>query len=295
MVRSDNKGLLYTEWFGDERGLIGLLLVANPYSYQPMINGMDRIAVLILNEVEPVKEIEHILLDGDRVQVRRLTPMMFESLLLSRDNHNAVQMLAQGEILLDGERYLAELRGRLIEWSPMLRDQKLLCEFSKFARTYLQAKQDIKDGQVLDAYANILSSLHYWAHIALIEEGLHPELTVWEQLRRVNPGVYKLFEELTTSQETLEQRVQLVLLACEFSVLTKMESCCALLIRIIASRQEPWSPAELLQHPDLAELSIDISLLLQKLTMRGCILEIARPTRSRGSGILELCYKVPDR
>lgn len=295
MVRLENKGLFYTEWFGDEKGLIGLLLVTNPYSFQPMINGMDRIALLITSEVEPGKEIEHMLRDSARIQVKRITPKKIESLLLSRDNHNMVQLLAQGEIVIDHNGYLSDLRSRLIEWSSLLREQKLLCEFSNFARTYLQAKQDIKDGQVLDAYSNVLTSLHYWAHIALIEEGLHPELTVWEQLHRVNPGVYKLFEELTTSQETLEQRVQLVLLACEFSVLTKTESSCALLIRLISSRLEPWTPAELLQHPDLAGLSIDISLLLQKLTMRGCILEIARPLRSRGAGSLELCYKAPER
>lgn len=292
MVRLENdKGLLYTEWFGDEQGLVGLLLIANPHSYQPMINGMDRIALLIKKEVGPGEEIEHLMRDSARIQVRRITTSAFESLLLSRDNHNVVQMLAQGEILIDREGYLSGLRSRLIEWSPLLREQKLLCEFSKFARSYLQAKQDIKDGQVLDAYSNVLASLHYWAHIALIEEGLHPELTVWEQLRRVNPGVYKLFEELTTSQETLEQRVQLVLLACDFSVLTKTESSCALLIRIISSRQDSWTPAELLQHPDLAGLSIDISILLQKLTMRGCVLEIARPIHSRGTGLMELRYK----
>ncbi len=295
MVRYDNKGLLYTEWFGNETGLISLLVITNRFSYQPMIDGMDHQAVLITKEVEPGKEIEHLMKDGARVLVRRVTPEALERRLVSGDNHSLVQWLTQGEILIDRGEYLSGIRSRLIEWSPLLREQKLLYEFSRFARTYLQAKQDIKDGQVLDAYANVLSSLHYWAHIALIEQGMHPELTVWEQLRTVNPGVYKLFEELTTSQETLEQRVQLVLLACEFSVLTKMESSCGLLLRIIASRPEPWTPAELLQHPHLTGMSIDISLLLQKLAKRGCILEMARPVNRVGAGPLELIYKVPDR
>jgi hypothetical protein len=177
-----------------------------------------------------------------------------------------------------------------MEWSPLIREQKLLSEFSQFVRSYLQAKQDLKDGQVLDAYSNVLSSLHYWAHIALVEEGMHPELTVWEQMRRVNPGIYKLFEELTTSGETLEKRVQLVLLACEFSILNKMESSCALLIRLIESRSESWTPSELLQHPDLSGLSLELSVLLQKLVNRGCIREIAKASRDSISGLLELRY-----
>lgn len=295
MVRYDHKGLFYTEWFGNEKGLISLLVMTSRFSYQPMIDGMDRQALLIVEEVEPGKEIEHMMQASARILVRRVTQDALERRLHSGENHSLVQWLTQGEILIDRDAYLSGIRSRLIEWSPLLREQKLLCEFSRFAGSYLQAKQDIKDGQVLDAYANVLASLHYWAHIALIEQGMHPELTVWEQLSSVNPGVYKLFEELTTSQETLEQRVQLVLLACEFSVLTKMESSCALLLRVIASRHEPWTPAALLQHPDLARLSIDISLLLQKLTKRGLILEIARPVRSVGMGLLELAYKASDR
>lgn len=295
MVRLERIGLFYSEWFGAEKGLIGLILNANVFTYQPMIDGMNRLCVLIKSEVEPGREIEHYIREGVRIQVKRVTRGQFEDLLLNRDSHNMVQLLSQGEILIDHDGYLSDLRSRLIEWSPLFREQKLLCEFSKFARTYLQAKQDIKDGQVLDAYANVMASLHNWAHLVLIEAGMHPELTVWEQLRSVNPGVYKLFEELTTSQETVEQRVQLLLLACEFSVLTKMESSCSLLIRIVGSRSEPWSPAELKQHPHLAGLAIDVSLLLQKLTKRGCILEVAVPDRARGAGVLELCYKVPDR
>lgn len=294
MVRVDNKALFYSEWFGEEKGLISLLLNSNASTYQPMIDDMDRLCVLIMDEVEPGREIEYFIRDGVRILVKRVTPAQLEDSLRSRDTRNIVQLLTQGEILIDRGGYLTDVRNRLIEWTPLLKEQQLLSEFSKFARTYLQAKQDIKDGQVLDAYANVMASLHYWAHLVLIEEGMHPEFTVWEQLRSVNPGVYKLFEELTTSQETIEQRVQLLLLACEFSVLTKMESSCALLIRIIGSRPEPWSPAELMQHPHLAGLAIDISLLLQKLTKRGCILEVARPHEAHGAGVLELRYKVSE-
>jgi hypothetical protein len=191
---------------------------------------------------------------------------------------------------MDRDGFLNNLRERLLNWSPLIREQKLLSEFSRFVRAYLQAKQDIQDGQVLDAYSNVLSCLHYWAHIALVEEGMHPELTVWEQMRRVNPGIYKLFEELTTSSESLEKRVQLVLLACEFSILHKMESSCSLLIRLIESREEAWTPAELSQHPDLAGLSIEMSVLLYKLVSRGCIREIAKPSASSGKGVMELKY-----
>jgi hypothetical protein len=290
MVPVEKKGLFYVEQFGREKGLISLLVVANPFSYQPLIDGMDRLALVVLDTESPGKDTEHWVWEDMCIQVRRVTQEMLERWIVRGDNRNVVHWLVQGDILIDKENYLLDLCNRLMEWSPLLREQKLLSEFSRFNRTYLQAKQDLKEGQVLDAYSNVLSSLHHWAHIALVEEGMHPELTVWEQMHRVNPGIYKLFEELTTSRETLEQRVQLVLLACEFSMLNKMQSSCALLIRLIESRKQSWSPAELLQHPDLSGLSLDLSLLLQRLVKRGYILEIARPIQQRCAGLLELRY-----
>jgi hypothetical protein len=286
----DNMELFDEAQLGKEEGLISLLLVANLFTYQPLIDGMDRLALIVTRAADLYGDTEHWIWEDTRIQVRRVTPEALESWIVSGDNRNVVHWLVEGEIIIDHEGYLASLRDRLMEWSPLIREQKLLSEFSRFVRTYLQAKQDLKDGQILDAYSNALSSLHYWAHIALVEEGMHPELTVWEQIRRVNPGIYKLFEELTTSGETLEQRVQLVLLACEFSVLNKMESSCALLIRLIDNREESWTPAELLQHPDLSGLSLDMSILLQKLVKRGCIREIAKPSHRQKRGLLELRY-----
>lgn len=290
MVPLNKRESSFSKLFGQEGEIISLLLVANPYAYQPLIDGMDRLALVVVNKINLEMDIEHIMWDDSRIQVLRVTPETLESWIVSGDNHNVVHWLVQGDIIVDQKGYLKDLINRLLEWSPLLRDQKLLSEFSRFVCTYLQAKQDIREGRVLDAYSNVLSSLHYWAHILLVEQGMHPELTVWEQMLRVNPGVYKLFEELTTNTETLEQRVELVLLACEFSVLNKMKSSCSLLIRLVESRAQAWTPAELLMHPSLLGLSLDISVLLHKLVKKGLIREIAVPVHQRVSGLLELRY-----
>ncbi|TVX95444.1 nucleotidyltransferase-like protein [Cohnella terricola] len=289
MIRTEATAT-YLEQFGQEEGLISLLHMENPFSYQPVIDGLDRL-VLIVTEAEASKKgIEHRVWNDIRIQVRRVTPEQLESWIVSSSNRGSAYWLIQGDIIVDRDDYLATLRGRLMEWSPLIREQKLLSEFSRFVRSALQAKQDLKDGKVLDAYSNVLSSLHYWAHIVLVEEGMHPELTVWEQMRRVNPGIYKLFEELTTSGETLEQRVELVLLACEFAILNKMESSCALLIRLIESRKEAWSPFELQRHPDLSGLPLELSVLLYKLVNRGHIREVAQTARLAPNGLMELEY-----
>nr|WP_238357684.1 nucleotidyltransferase-like protein [Cohnella zeiphila] len=285
----DASGLFYTDLFSREEGLVSLLLVANPYSYKTMIDGMDRLVLAVFRQA-PDRETEHWMWCETRILVLRVTVEQLERSLAGDDSPGLVQWLAHGDILLDSDGYLRALKERLETWGANLKERKLLCEFSQFAKTYLQSKQDLKDGQILDAYSHILASLHHWAHIALIEEGMHPELTVWVQMRNVNPGIYKLYEELTTNQETVEQRVQLVILACEFSVFTKMKSSCTLLLRLIGTRTEGWTVSELMHHPELEGLKLDLSLLLQKLAKKGYLREIAKPHREIGLGILELRY-----
>ena len=287
--RLDSKEWYYLDWFGQEEGLIGLLLVSDPYSRLPMIDGMDRLVLVVLEQVSPHEEIEHWLRDDTRIRIRRVTPDILERWVITGDR-SGVAWLVQGEVLADKNGFLESLRKRLEEWPALLREQKLLCEFSRFNLSYMMAKQDLQNGQVLDAYSNVLASLQYWAHISLVEQGMLPELTVWEQMRSVNPGIYKLYEELTTSPETLEKRVQLVVLACEFSALTKMRSSCALLIHLLGSREDAWTVAELQQDYRLRGLPVELSLLLQKMVHRGLAREIAKPVRGRGALKLELRY-----
>lgn len=73
------------------------------------------------------------------------------------------------------------------------------------------------------------------------------------------------------STETLDQRVELILLACEFALMSKMSDCCGLLLNILGSRKESWSIKELLQHSGLSQLEAELPLVLRKLVSRSLI------------------------
>ncbi|WP_343223729.1 nucleotidyltransferase-like protein [Paenibacillus oenotherae] len=271
--------------------VISLAAIDNPYPYSPLIDGLDLLLLCISTESEVIRRTEHIRINEDRVKIMTVSPEQLEQWIASGENRSIIEWLVRGEILLDRDNYLLQIRERLLEFPVAMREQKQLVEFATFIRTYLRAKQDLSDNNLLDAYSNILSSLQHWAHIALIEAGVHPELTVWRQMRRFNPGIYKLYEELTVSPETLEQRVRLVLLACEFSAMSKMKACCSLLFTILSSREEPWSVMELQMHPLISSLHIELSLLIQKLAIRGYIEEVAVTPEWGGTAALELRYR----
>lgn len=292
MIQLNEAGPFYAEWFKNEKDLVGILTTEGSTVSQTENGGMDRLLLLITTGGEDRRVREHWMHMDERIHLLRIRQDTLEEWLIRGTNRSAIDWLVRGEIIADPQGYLTNLRTDVLNWSCHLREQQLLCEFSRFAHAYTQAKKDVRNGQVVDAFSRVLDALHYWAHVSLLEQGMHPELTVWEQMRRVNPGIYKLFEELTTSSESMEQRVKLVLLACEFSLLTKMKSSCALLIRTIESRPEPWSPKELMQHPDLLPVSMELSLLLYELTSRGHIREVATASSDRDGarGLIELRY-----
>lgn len=275
--------------FRDNQQVIGLIALENPKQLPALTDGYDILLLIVTKDLTLNNHIYHYMKCNVRIQERWMDPSSLEHWIRYGHNRNIIHWLFKGEILLDQHTYLEGLRHQTLEFSPHMRDQKLLLEFSSFLSKYLQSKEYLLDDHLLDAYNHILESLRHWARIVVIEEGYHPEVTVWRQIRTINAGVYKLYEELTMSKETLKQRVQLVLLACEFSVMSKMERCCKLLIKILNDREHPWGVDELRIHPELADMELELPLLLNKLTKKSLIKEIAVPKDEELSE-LELKY-----
>ncbi|PYI51642.1 nucleotidyltransferase-like protein [Paenibacillus flagellatus] len=261
------------ERYRHDPGTIGVSVISNLAPFNPVAEGFD-VLVLVVADSAAADFTTHYIKDGTRIQECCLHPGKLEQWILNGGNRNAIHWILQGEILMDRNLYLEGLRHKLLEFPPELRSKKLIVEFDQFLRSFLQSKQYLQDGHLLDAYSNILDALRHWARIAIIEEGLHPETLVWAQVRKSNPGVYKFYEELTSNHESLEKRIQLVVLACEFSVMSKMECCCSILLDVLRSREEPWSLQELMAFPQLSELQLDLSLLLGKLVRKSLIREV---------------------
>jgi len=229
---------------------------------------------------------------SERIFVRTVHKSSMEYPLANHKRFNFIDWLLSGEIIYDAGEYLSKLKAHLIAFPDELREQRKLYEFSGYVSTLYQTKKNLAEGNVLDAYSQILLSIHHWAHIVLIEEGIHPELTVWKQLRRVHPGVYKLYEELIASPETIEQRVELVMLACEFSIMSKMREYCKYLITIMDEREEPWSISELQSHPKLKHLVDNLILVVQKLVQGHHLKEIGVLSEEEEDHVIKLKYKL---
>lgn len=269
--------------------ITGLLKVAGRPGFDPSVDGFDLLLLAVTRETPEKNYIFHYSKDGYAIQERRIGQEALRHWILFGENRNVIEWIMKGEIVVDKGGFLAGIRRELMEFPRDMRASKLLVEFSLFLRRFLQSREYLNQGHHLDAYTNIMEALFHWARLSIIEQGAHPEVTVWEQVRKFNLGIYKLYEELIDSDETLEQRVRLVLLACDFNVMSKMATWCELLLQVLESREKPFTPTELKYHERLRPLHMDLTLVLRQLAKRGVIREVlvlANP----GDAAPQICY-----
>ncbi|WP_019536620.1 nucleotidyltransferase-like protein [Paenibacillus ginsengihumi] len=262
------------EKYRADQRVIGVAGMAKAFPYFPLSDGFD-LLLIVSRDAGCTGQQYHYIRDNRRIQERWISKDKLERWILDGTQAEAVHWIAKGEILLDRDMYLETLRRDVLDCPEALRNRKLLNEFAKFLRSYMYAKEYNQQDQSLDAYNCILDAIHSWARIAVIEEGVYPEPMIWRQVKTINPGVYKLYEELTLSGETLKQRIELVLLACEFSVMSKVKECCKPLLELLAGREQAWSLEELRQESVMSEIQDELSLLMSALVKKSLVKEIA--------------------
>ncbi|WP_305025025.1 nucleotidyltransferase-like protein [Paenibacillus lacisoli] len=259
--------------------------------YGSLLQDFEMLVIIVCERKDDWCEVRHSICGEQRYQVMYVSTSYIETGMIQGGCHSLFRYIAEGDILWQADQQIERIRERVAVFTDQQKEKRLLKEFACFLYYYVEGKRYLAEGDVVDAYHNVLESLGHWAKIELIERGIRPEDGVWAQVRGLNRGVYKLYEELTISTETLSQRVELVLLACEFSVMSKMGECTALLLRILRSRREPWSIEELTMHPELQHISVGLPLVIRKLVYRSLVKELPRWKMSSYEG-RELCYIV---
>jgi len=172
---------------------------------------------------------------------------------------------------MERDVFSAGLRYNSIELSQDIRNQRLFVEYANLLHKCAESKKLIEDEHYMDAYRYTLEALSHWARICVLEAGQYPEVSIMKQIKPFNCGVYKLYEELTTSSESIKQRVELVLLACEFGIGSMLEKCSIHLMNTLRSRSDYWSIDELQGIAGLQEAGDGFQLILDKLASKSYV------------------------
>ncbi|WP_434749450.1 nucleotidyltransferase-like protein [Paenibacillus amylolyticus] len=280
------KNLAFLSEQSEEKGAVGAIAYSHPGErfHGSLIQDFDLLVLIVHNTDQSISTVEHYRYGDLRYQLIYVSRSDLQITAVTGEHDDLMQCLIEGEIIWETDNSISNLREELSSFGNELREQKLFHEFTSFLRMYVEAKRHIQQGHVVDAYYDALKALGNWARIVLIEQGIYPDHAVWTHVQQLDRALWKLYQELTVSSETLEQRVELVLLACEFSVMSKMVECSELLLRVIRSRKEPWSMNELVHHPQLRFVRKDLPLVLRKLVFRSIVKESAGWPSLEGEG-----------
>ena len=79
---------------------------------------------------------------------------------------------------------------------------------------------------------------------------MHPEVTVWSQVKVIEPAIYKLYEELLSSEEPIDKRLELLFLASEFMIHSRTKDGSRHILEVM-SQKDHWTIQELHEQEEL--------------------------------------------
>ncbi|WAA08776.1 nucleotidyltransferase-like protein [Fervidibacillus albus] len=267
---------------------LGIIFIEKKDSHFYLTDTFDGILFIITAEKEVDFFPKHYVFDNQKIALYILSNEKLEQWLLTGTNPQIVGWLYEGKIIFDRNDYISQLIRNLKDFPFHERKIRIGIEFARLIKTYNEGKMLYEESEYLDAYSQIIKSLHHLGRLALIEKGFHPEITVWNQVKQIDPEVYKIYEELVNSEEALNKRLDLLFLAIEFFIHSRTEIGVSHILKVLEERKR-WSIKQICEHPEMELYDTDIFILVEYLIDKG-YLSVALE-ESKGKGIFHRYYE----
>ncbi|MET3698765.1 nucleotidyltransferase-like protein [Bacillus oleivorans] len=268
-------------------GTLGVILIEKNQKASAFTDTFDAVLLVITNDETNKVYIKHYAYENKKAALHIVSETQLREWIMFGTNRKIFEWLYNGKILFDRNEFMDQLKEEIRDFPFYGRKVKMGLEFAKLIRRYMDGKSFFENKQYLDAYNHVVHSLHHLGRLAVIENGFHPEVTVWNQVKQIEPEIYKLYEELVTSEETLDKRLELLFLASEFLIHSKTEIGAGHLLEVLKEK-EYWQFQEILTHPELEIYSVDLGMLIEYLVERKVIKVIEKETK--GSGLFHRFY-----
>lgn len=280
---------LYQDRSSDSHTL-GIIKVESKSKLDTNTDYFDVVLLVITSEDRDPWTVKHYTYNSHKVAMHLVSTRQIHDWLINSSNRRIVDWLVNGKIIFDRNEYTMNFRQQMLEFPLEERKVRIGVEFSKLIRRFKDGKSLFYEGHHLDAYNQIVHALHHLARMAIIEHGFYPEVTVWQQVKQIEPEIYKLYSELVTGDESIEKKLELLLLANEFGMMRKTKIGSAHLLDLMKTKEEPWSIEEIKQEIGMKDYSLDLSMLLEYLIQKGYVDVIMEKTK--GNDIYHRLYEV---
>lgn len=258
---------------------LSVLLIQNQMEADPSTDTFDEILFIITSTNEVPIQTKHYTDGEHKAAMHIISEKQLQHWLLTGTNKKIIDWLIIGKIYFDRNEYTEKLKQRLLEEPLFGRNIKMGIELSKMIRAYNEGKMNYEKRQYMDAYLHAVNSLHHLARLVAVKHNKLPEKTVWSQMKRIDPAVYKLYEELIGSEEVLEKRLELVFLANEFFIHNYTNEASRHLLGIMSGR-DSWNIQELHEQEELSMYSSNLEFFIEYLIEKNLIEIVFTPSKS---------------
>lgn len=269
---------IYQERASDPTTL-GVLLVEKREEEDPNTDTFDAILLIITaDETTPIYT-KHYISDAGNAAMHVISDSQLKKWLVVGSKRKVVEWLFTGTVYFDRNEYIENMKRKLREYPYYGQKVKMGLELSRLVRSYIEGKTFYEQENYLDAYNHVVNSLHHLARLAIIEKGLFPEVKVWKQIKKIDPAVYKLYEELIMSEEPLKQRLELLFLASEFFIYNRTAEGAQHILDVMGTK-DLWEIQELHEHKELKLYSVELEVLIEFLIKKGFIEVVESPSKN---------------
>lgn len=280
---------LYADYIADERTL-GIITIEKRPNMESNTDYFDAVLLAIVTDDQRLWQLKHFTIEKYKVAMHIVSTHQINDWLLNSSNRRIVDWLMNGTIVFDKNEYIHMFRKQMLQFPIEERKIRIGVEFAKLIRCLKESKSLYYAGHYLDAYNLVVQALHHLAKLSIIENGFHPEVTVWQQVKQMNPQVYKLYSELVTGSEPIEKKLELLLIANEFGLISKTKLGSTHIIELMKRKNKPWTIEELKGQLGMEEYSLDLTVLLQFLVEKGYVKEVK--VKTKGKDISQRLYEV---
>jgi hypothetical protein len=268
---------------------LGILLIEKKDNRADITDSFDYVMLVINEGDEQPVYVKHYSHKEKKAALYVVSMQQIQEWLMLGSNRRLTEWLHNGKIVFDRNENIATLKQEIMDFPFNGRKLKKGIEFAKLIRRYVDGKSFFDKGHFLDAYNHIVHSLHHLARLAIIESGFYPEVTVWEQVKHIEPEIYKLYEELITSEESLNKRLELLFLASEFLIYSRTDAGTQHFTEVLSTKEE-WTISDMFEHQELKYYSVDLSVMLEYLIEKK-IVEV-KNVETKGNDLFHRLYKV---
>ena len=266
----------------------GILMIEKTAFHAATTDTFDVVLLVIVDPQSEPMLLRKYSLNEKKAVLYAVSERQLNEWLVLGSHRKAVDWVFNGTVVFDRNGYVQQLRQRLEQFPPKERRLKMGLEFAKLIRHYTDGKALFAAKHWLDSYNHMVQVLRHLARLTVIEHGLYPEVTVWNQVKRMDGRIYRLYEELVGSEEPLPKRLELLLLASEFLIHSYVESGSSHLCEALKEKNGAWSIEEMTGHPQFAPYSVDLVIMLEYLVERKVLTVVEMPTK--GNTMLERYY-----